>query len=84
MSLCEGRHAVGGGVSVDSDVGVRVVLPLSVCCLPEHSVAVFMGILVSCCRCFGPCLCSCMLRSFGLQGWASNNGVEVVKNYWIS
>ena len=68
MSLCGGRHAVGGGVSADSYVRVRVVLPLYVCCLYKYSVAALMGILVSCCRCFSPCLCSCMSRDVGLQG----------------
>ena len=70
VSLCGERHDVGEGASVDSSVGVHVVLPYSMCCSYAHSVAAFVGMLVLCCWSFSPCFRVCMFRAFGLQGWA--------------
>ena len=70
VSLCEERHVVGEGASVDSIVGVQEVLLYSMCCISAHSVVAFVTMLVLYCRGFSPCFCVCMFRAVDLQGWA--------------
>ena len=70
MSLCGGRLVVGESDSVGFSVGMHVVLPYYMCCISAYSFAPFVSVLVLCCCSFGLCLCVCMVRAFGLHGWA--------------
>ena len=61
---------MGEGAGVDSNAGVHVVMPYSMCYSSAHSGAAFVSMLVLCCYSFVPCLCVCMFRAFGLHGLA--------------
>ncbi len=68
VSLCLGRD-VGKGAGAGPNGEVRVVLLGYVFYIFECSVSVTAGMIVLCCSCCGLCLCICVYRPTGLQGW---------------